>query len=164
MANQIEVQMAPDFEERYPGASSKATEAAMNLVRTADMLVKHIGDLVQPFGLSPSSALALSIVVDAREPLAPNQIATRLIISRATVTGLVDSLERRGYVRRVPHSSDRRMLLIEPTESGCQVAHEFRLVVHRKQKEWLAALSESEQGQLIDVLQRLQPVLADAKA
>ncbi len=163
MTNQIEIQMVPDFEERYPGASPKATEAAMNLVRTADMLVKRIGDLVRPFGLSPSSALALGIVVDAREPLPPNQIAARLIISRATVTGLIDSLERRGYVRRVPHSSDRRMLLIEPTESGRQVAHEFRLVVHRRQKEWLSALSESQRDQLIEVLHQLQSVLADAK-
>ena len=46
-ANQYEIQIAPDFKERYPGASPTATEAAMNLVRTADMLVKHIGDLFE---------------------------------------------------------------------------------------------------------------------
>jgi DNA-binding MarR family transcriptional regulator len=155
--------IAPDFLERYPGASPTATEAAMNLVRTADLLVKRIGDLVKPFGLSPSSALALGILVDAKTPLPPNQIAKRLIISRATVTGLLDSLERRGYVRREPHSSDRRMLFIEPTESGRRVAQEFRLDVHRHQKEWLATLSETEQGQLIDVLHRLESVLADGK-
>ncbi len=164
MANQNTIQIAPDFAERYSGASPRATEAAMNLVRTADMLVKRIGDLVQPFGLSPSSGLALGILADAAAPLPPNQIAERLIISRATVTGLLDSLERRGYVRRVPHSSDRRMLLIELTDSGRQVAHEFRLVVHQHQKEWLAALNEQEQGQLIDTLHRLQSVLADSKS
>jgi DNA-binding MarR family transcriptional regulator len=153
--------MAPDFEVRYPGARPTATEASMNLVRTADMLVKRIGVLVQPFGLSPSSALALGILVDAGSPLPPNQIASHLIISRATVTGLLDSLEQRGYVRRLPHSSDRRMLLIEPTENGRRVAHEFRLLVHRHQTRWLATLSETEQGQLIDVLHRLESVLAD---
>ena len=31
-------------------------------------------------------------------------------------------------------SSDRRMLLIKPTESGRNVAHEFRLVVHKQQR------------------------------
>src|SRR6266852_9183893 len=99
MTNQNPIQMAPDFAERYPGASPKATEAAMNLVRTADLLVKRIGDLVEPFGLSPSSGLVLGILADAKAPLPPNQIAERLIISRATVTGLLDSLEKRGYVR-----------------------------------------------------------------
>jgi DNA-binding MarR family transcriptional regulator len=60
-----------------------------------------------------------------------------------------------------PHSSDRRMLFVEPTESGCQVAQAFRSVVHRHQKEWLAVLSETEQGQLIGALHRLQSVLSD---
>ena len=163
MANQNAIEMAAGFEERYPGASPTATEAAMHLVRTADLLIKRIGELVEPFGLSPSSGLVLGILADAAAPLPPNQIAERLIISRATVTGLLDSLEKRGYVRRAPHSSDRRMLLIELTESGRQVAHEFRVVVHRHQNEWLGALSQSEQGQLIDVLHRLQSVLAHAK-
>ena len=157
------VKIDPDFEKHYPGASATATEAAMNLVRTADLLVKRISALVQPFGLSPSSALALSIIADAKAPLPPNEIAERLIISRATITGLLDSLERRGYVRRMPHSSDRRMLLIEPTESGRSIANEFRLVVHRQQKEWMAALTELEQGQLVDTLHRLQSALADDK-
>src|ERR1700694_2437414 len=118
MANQNQIQIAVDFIDRYPDASPKATEAAMNLVRTADLLVKRIADLVQPFGLSPASGVVLGILADAESPLPPNQIAERLIISRATVTGLLDSLERRGYVRRQPHSTDRRMLLIELTDAG----------------------------------------------
>ena len=153
------VKIDPDFEKQYPDASPTATEAAMNLVRTADLLVKRISDLVQPFGLSPSSGLALSIIANEEVPLAPNEIAERLIISRATITGLLDSLERRGYVRRMPHSTDRRMLLIEPTESGRKVAHEFRLVVHKQQKQWLSVLPESEQRQLVETLHRLQSAL-----
>jgi len=162
MANQILIKPAPDFDKQFPGASSKATETAMNLVRTADLLVKRIGDLVQPFDLTPSSGLVLGILADVAEPLPPNQIADRLIISRASVTSLVDSLERRGYVRRLPHSTDRRMLLIELTDTGRQVAHEFRLLVHRHQKAWLAALTEREKDQLIDVFHRLQAALAES--
>src|SRR6476659_3473988 len=118
MANQIAVQLAPDFEARYPNASARATECAMNLVFTADLLVKRIASLLQPFDLSPASGLVLSVLADAESPLPPNKIADRLIISRATATGLIDSLERRGYVQRRPHHSDRRMLLVELTDTG----------------------------------------------
>jgi DNA-binding MarR family transcriptional regulator len=163
MANQKPIHVAADFADQYPGASAKATESAMNLVRTADMLVKRIGDLVQPFDLTPSSGLVLGILADAPEPLPPNQIAERLIISRATVTGLLDSLERRGYVRRHPHATDRRSLVIELTEAGRRVAHEFRLVVHQHQNNWLGALSAAEQDQLISTLQRLQAALGEAE-
>jgi|SRR5579859_135915 len=162
MANYNPIKVVPDFAERYPGASPKATEAAMNIVRTADLLVRRIGELVQPFGLSPSSGLALGILADAGTPLPPNQIADRLIISRATMTGLLDSLEKRGYVRRLPHATDRRMLLIELTDTGRRVAHDFRLVVHQHQKGWLGALSEQEQNELIESLHQLQSSLSDA--
>jgi len=161
MANQISIQIAPDFAQRYPNASARATESAMNLALTADLLVKRISDLLQPFDLSPASGLVLSILADSESPLPPNEIADRLIISRATVTGLVDSLERRGYARRLPHPSDRRMLLIELTVEGKQVAQAFRPVVHQRQKAWLEVLSEEEQGQLIDMLHRLQSNLMD---
>ena len=159
MANQLSVQIAQDFEDRYPHSSAKATECAMNLVFTADLLVKRISELVQPFDLTPASGLVLSILADSESPLPPNQIAERLIISRATVTGLVDSLERRGYVRRLPHPSDRRMLLIEPTDTGRQAADAFRPIVHQHQRVWMDVLDEQEQGQLINFLKRLQDPL-----
>lgn len=162
MANQNLIQIAPDFTKRYSGASPKATETAMNLVRTSELLVKRIADLIQPFDLTPSSGLVLGILADFGEPLPPNKIAERLIISRASVTSLIDSLERRGFVRRAPHSTDRRMLLIELTDAGRQVAHDFRLLVHQNQKKWLAVLTEQEKSQLIDTLHRIQTALNDS--
>jgi MarR family transcriptional regulator, negative regulator of the multidrug operon emrRAB len=164
MANQIAAQIAPDFEQRYPNASARATECAMNLVFTADLIVKRISSLLQPFDLSPGSGLVLSILADSDSPLPPNKIADRLIISRASVTGLIDSLERRGYVQRHPHQSDRRMLLIELTERGRHVANAFRPIVHQHQKVWLEALSEQEQQRLIDALEQLQATLMDSDA
>jgi DNA-binding MarR family transcriptional regulator len=85
-----------------------------------------------------------------------------LIISRASVTSLLDSLEKRGFVKRQPHQSDRRMLWVELTNKGRQVANQFRPVVHQNQKVWLNALSEKEQEQLIQTLHRLQATLIDS--
>ena len=163
VANQLRIRIAPDFEERYPNSSASATECAMNLVLTSDLIIKRITGLLQPFDLSPASGLVLSILADAESPLPPNEIADRLIISRATVTGLLDSLEKRGYAQRIPHLSDRRMLLVQLTARGRQVANEFRPIVHQHQKVWLGVLSEDEQQQLIDFLQRLQATLKDTE-
>lgn len=163
MANQSTIPITPGFEERYTNSSARATECAMNLVLTADLIVKRISVLLQPFGLSPASGLVLSILADSEAPLPPNKIADRLIISRATVTGLVDSLEGRGYAQRIPHQSDRRMLLVQLTDKGRQVANQFRPIVHQHQKLWLEVLSEDEQQRLIDSLQRLQVNLIDSE-
>src|SRR5512140_2891973 len=115
MSNISSIILKPDFEQRYPDSSATATECAMNLVRTADLLEKRITSLLLPFGLSPATGLVLSILADSEAPLSPNHIADRLIISRASVTSLLDSLEKRGFVKRQPHLTDRRMLLVELT-------------------------------------------------
>jgi DNA-binding MarR family transcriptional regulator len=156
------VQIAADFDALYPAASATATECAMNLVLTADLLVKRIARLLQPLHLTPASGLVLSILADAQSPLPPNEIADRLIVSRATVTGLLDSLERRAYIRRLPHPSDRRMILAEITASGRQAADAFRPIVHQHEKEWFAVLGEPEQQRLLVALQRLQESLRES--
>jgi MarR family 2-MHQ and catechol resistance regulon transcriptional repressor len=162
MSNYLSVKIAPDFDERYPDSSATATECAMNLVLTADLLEKRIASLLLSFDLSPATGLVLSILVDSETPVSPNNIADRLIISRASVTSLLDSLEKRGFVKRKPHVSDRRMILVELTDSGRQVANKFRPIVHQHQKVWLHALNEKEQEQLIKMLQRLQASLMDS--
>jgi DNA-binding MarR family transcriptional regulator len=72
------------------------------------------------------------------------------------------SLEKRGYVNRRPHPTDWRMIWVKPTELGRQIASEFRPIVHRQQKAWLSVLSEEEQEQLLEMLQRIQPALLEA--
>jgi DNA-binding MarR family transcriptional regulator len=161
MSNYLSDTIAPDFEKRYPDSSAKATECAMNLVLAAELLEKRIASLLLPFDLSPATGLVLSILADSEDPISPNYIADRLIITRASVTSLLDSLEKRGYATRKPHPSDRRMILVELTESGRQVANQFRPIVHQHQKVWLSALNENEQEQLTDSLQRLQASLLD---
>ena len=99
MSNYISVTISPEFEKRYPDGSATATECAMNLVLTADLLEKSIAALLIPFNLSSASALVLSLLADSEEPLSPNHIADHLIISRASVTSLLDSLEKRGRAR-----------------------------------------------------------------
>jgi DNA-binding MarR family transcriptional regulator len=164
MSNFLPVKIAPDFEKRYLDSSAKATECAMNLVLTADLIEKRIASLLQPFDLSPATGLVLSILADAEMPISPNHIADRLIISRASVTSLLDSLEKHGYVKRQPHPSDRRKLTIELTISGRQVADQFRPIVHQHQQQWLNVLNDKEQEQLIQTLHRLQAALIDSEA
>jgi DNA-binding MarR family transcriptional regulator len=156
------IRVGPDFAGRYPGASAIATECAMNLVRTGDLVVERVAGLLQPFQITPASGLVLSILEDAGGPLPPNAISKQLIVSRAAVTGLLDSLEKRGYVRRTAHPTDRRMLLVEITESGSAAVREFRPLVHREQAKWLACLTPEEQETLVHLLGRIQQQLSVA--
>lgn len=159
LANKFQNRTIPDFEQLYPDGNARASECAMNLALTADLLINNLSHQLQPFDLTPASGLVLSMLADSAEPLPPHEIAKRLIVSRATMTGLVDSLERRAYVNRRPHPTDRRMLLVEITDKGRQAADEFRPIVHRHHRMWFEPLDEKEKERLIDFLHRIQASL-----
>ena len=148
--------VSPDFDDLYPDASSTATESAMNVVLTGDLIQTRIARQLRRFHVTPSSGLALGILADADDPLPPNEIADRMILTRATITGLVDSLERRGYVTRGPHPSDRRMHLVQITPEGRRVASEFRTMIHSQERQWFEVLDEQQRDTLLDLLGRLQ--------
>lgn len=60
------------------------------------------------------------VFIAAGGPRTPSEIADRLQITTASVTELVDRLERDGLVTRIPHPTDRRKLLVTLTEAGAQ--------------------------------------------
>ena len=161
LANDTTPRVSSEFETLFPDASALASECARSLVFTADLILGRISRLLRPFDVSPASGLVLSILADSGEPLAPHEIAERLIVSRATVTGLIDSLESREYARRRAHPTDRRMLQVEITEKGRRTADKFRPIVQRHHRQCFQALDGKEQKQLVEFLERIQDTLRD---
>lgn len=153
------IQMPDDFYEQTPDASVLATEAVMNTIRTADLLFDQIGRLLRPLNVSAAGGLVLGILRD-QGPMSPSELGDRLTVTRATVTGVVDSLERRGFARRSANAADRRSLVVEITPAGLSVLQELRTVVHRNEKAWLSGFSEQELRLHIEHLHRIQESLA----
>src|SRR5579872_7266823 len=112
-ARAAEQRVGPEFLEEYPWSQPSATEAVLNIVRTANLLLARVAAITQRFDLSPAGMNVLTILEHAPQPLTPRAIAGALIVTSSTVTGVLDSLEKRGLVRRIAHPSDRRMLQIE---------------------------------------------------
>ena len=157
---EIPVRVSADFAAEYPDASPSATECAMNLVRAGDLVLGRVAAALQPLEISPAGGLVLGLLKDAGQPCPPSYISERLIVSRATVTGVLDTLAKRGLVRREPHPSDRRMVLVHLTKAGSRMADKVRRVVHQAEAEWMRSLSEPERAQLTDLLGKVQRQLA----
>ncbi|MEI8333731.1 MAG: MarR family transcriptional regulator [Chloroflexota bacterium] len=133
----------------------------MNTIRTADMAFERIGRLLRPLGVSAAGGLVLGQLRD-QGAMSPSELGDRLIVTRATVTGLLDSLERRGLVRRSPHPVDRRSLLVEITPAGLEVVQQVRTIIHRKETAWMSGLSDAELRTYIALLHRIQDSIAAA--
>ena len=85
-------------------------DAALRRIAAADRQLRQAA--AEQLGLGPSDVDALLLLADAG-PQAAGRIAEALAITTGAVTGLVDRLERQGWVERTRHETDRRQVLIE---------------------------------------------------
>ena len=79
-------------------------------------------------GLGRTDVRALVAIMDAAragEPLTAGGLGTAVSLSSASVTALVDRLERAGHVRRVRDPEDRRRVALEMSESAMAAGAQF---------------------------------------
>ncbi len=154
------IEMPPDFYDQTPEGNVAATEAVMNTIRTADMLFDRIGRLLRPLNVSAAGGLVLGLLRD-RGAMSPSELGDRLIVTRATVTGLLDSLERYGFVSRTANPVDRRSLVVDITPAGLRVLKELRTLIHRHEKAWMSVFSEEDLRAYIGRLHQIQDSLGE---
>lgn len=114
----------------------------------------------RPHGLSNAAAQTLAIIEGAGEPLAPSIIAGRLMITTGSMTSLLDTLERRGLVRRQPHPSDRRQLLVSLTDEGQALVDTFLPEIVAVQTALVAGMSEADRAVAVRLAERLAEAAA----
>ena len=145
----------------FPELDPSATEVFLHLLRTGDeafrVVEAHLAehDITQG-GFSVLMALWGQCQREGRElPLSPAGLADRTGVTRATMTGLVDTLERDGLVRRAPDTADRRMMTVQLTPRGERKLLKI-LPAHFRQMAWLMApLSEPERKTLVRLLTKV---------
>ena len=115
-------------------------------------LVCFFEQLQVQYGLVLKGLNVLAVVAGAEEPLTPSAIAGRTFVGKTTVTSVLDTLERRGLVRRYPHPTNRRSVLVEATAAGGQTCGEILHRLHALERQWLADMPEPDRQTLVRLL------------
>ncbi|HEY0812966.1 MAG TPA: MarR family transcriptional regulator [Pseudonocardia sp.] len=99
-------------------------EVLARLIRFIAGVVLHNSEVSRRVGLGPSDSQFLGLLA-TEGPLTPGQLATMTGLTTGTVTGVLDRLERGGFVRRERDAADRRKVLVVPVPAG-----QARLTAH----------------------------------
>jgi DNA-binding MarR family transcriptional regulator len=98
--------------------SSQSIESIADSMRGhASAATRYAAAVAKRMGLGTSELAALEHL-QAAGPMTPGQLGGRLSMSPGAVTALVDRLEGRGHVERMPNPEDRRSALLRETEGG----------------------------------------------
>jgi DNA-binding MarR family transcriptional regulator len=142
--------------------SASANECIVGIVRTGEAFVALANRALSGYQLSPAARQALAVLDGAGEPLSPTEIARRLIVTTASVTSLLDTLERRGLVERRADPADRRRLLVAITPPAQDLVRQYVPEIVALQGAVMHGISEEDRQQLIAVLTRIREAIAAA--
>lgn len=137
-------------------AEVRALDALIKLVRCAATVQERLaaGLREDGAGLSPSQFGLLEALLHLG-PQEPCDLGPRLLTSRPNVVLLVDQLEERSLVRRVPVEGDRRRIRVHLTAAGRRVAEQvFQQHLARVVSEF-SVLTAAEQEELGRLCKRL---------
>lgn len=145
-----EIKQAKDF-------PSLEAEAALALLRTADVLQAKVAELLKPYGLSPTQYNALRILRGAgAEGLPCSEIADRMINRDPDITRLLDRLERQGLTSRSRNQKDRRVINARISAAGLKRIQPMDAPLEEFQKQLLGEMGEQRLRTLIRLLDTLR--------
>ncbi|WP_250286418.1 MULTISPECIES: MarR family winged helix-turn-helix transcriptional regulator [unclassified Frankia] len=122
--------------------------------------VRYLHASVGLGGLSPAGVRLLSALRHHPRPPIMRDLVQDLGTTARAVTGLVDTLEHEGLVRRTRHPHDRRAILITLTSKGEQVVDRVGQEHVERASALFCVLSERDQADLVRILGVLGDELA----
>lgn len=93
----------------------------------------------------------------------PSELAADLDLAPASVTGRLDALERRDFVRRTPSTSDRRRVDVELTASGRATWMGAMDALGHEEDRLIGVLDKDERRLLNDMLRRVMLAAEDSR-
>ena len=146
--------------QRYPDLEASAIEAITTLDRVSRGIKSQINCPLERYGLSEGKFFVLCYLMTQglmeHQASGPSDIAEHLGVTRATITGLLDGLERDDFLERRHDNRDRRALTIHMTEKARRVLEEFMPTAVRNANEVMAVLDEQERQTLIRLLNKIE--------
>ena len=109
-------------------------------------------------GMGETDILALRYLLRVQasgKQVVPKDLSRFLDITSASTTSLIDRLVASGHVRREPHPSDRRSVVVVPTVESDKEVRETLGAMHRRMMSAAESLTADEARVVVDFLQRM---------
>ena len=149
-------QLQRELKQNKPFRSA-SQEAAVGLMRTADVIRRFFGGVLEPFGVTLPQYNVLRIVRGAgNEGIPTLAIADRMIEMMPGITRLLDRLEVKGLVSRERCPEDRRRVTCRLTDAGGNLMGDIDSTIDAADDQSMPALSEKQQRTLIRLMDTIR--------
>lgn len=127
------------------------------LIKKAALVIDKLSNpVLAPYELTHTQYKILMLLFRHQEqPLRQIDIETHFAMSNPTVTGIIQNLEKKGLVRRIPNPDDKRSKLLQVTEQVLSMRDELVALGDSMEQQVTSPLSAEERQQLTRLLRKI---------
>ena len=142
---------------KYPSLDLAAIEAYLTLLGVAEEVSAAAGAHLARYGLAEGRHRILGLLFrHLPKPLSHSELAELSGVTKGNITGLVDGLERDGYVKREDRGNDRRVTPIALTPAGRRLIKKVLPDRFGRIAGLMGKLSASERKTLVSLLNKVR--------
>jgi len=157
------MKLEQELKLKQPLASANH-EALLSLVRTSTLMQKLSNRFFSRFNLTDVQFNILMILkAHGSEGLSQQRLSEQLVVGKSNVVGLVDRLEKAGYVRRTSHPSDRRFNQIVLAAKGARLEQRVERSYFKEVDRMMNVLTEAEKQVLIHSMEKIRQYILTSK-
>lgn len=153
---------ADAFEQEYPGARWLDMRVMRELQLAGARADALVSKVARRYRLSHAALNALAVIEGAGGPVPAGQVSAQMHISTATMTSVLDTLERNGYIRRQPDPADRRRVLVDLTPAAQALLNQVLPAVQQLVTATLSPLGDQALQALLQALTAASDALDSA--
>lgn len=142
---------------KYQNSSSEKIAQEISMIMPV-VARKILMDFFKDVEISQSQ-IFLIMTLDECEPCRLSSLSHKMNISSPTTSGLIDRLEKSGYVNRSIDLEDRRAINIVLTTHGKTIAKKLRTSIKNRWAEILGKLTVNEGEQYVKILRKIKDVI-----
>ena len=151
--------------KHFPGLDASACYTFLQLLRTGDELLALDEQVLASYGTRHGRFNLLMMLMKCSEgqatPATPAGLAEKTGVTRATISGLLDGLQKDGLIERRADPEDRRLIRVHLTLAGQSFLDKIRPAYSRWFSSIVEPLNEEERQQLVFLLEKIRTRLGE---
>lgn len=136
-------------------------EAVLNVVRTATLLSAKASQLFRRYDLTEAQFNVLFALKFSSSETTQAELGKRLVVTRASITSVLDKLEIKDFVRRIDVQGNRRIHHVELTAKGTELIDRVEPIYRDEVHSVLEDFSKDECVILIDYMEKIRSRVQD---
>lgn len=117
-------------------------------------------EMNENYNLTKTQSLVLSYI-NSNNEIYQKDIEKRFSIRRSTATEILNLMEKRNLIKRIPSKIDKRINIIEITEEGLKLEKVGKEKIKELEKQMTKSLTKEEKKELIRLLEKVEQNLLE---